>query len=291
MIIGACSAAPLLRTMDRNAEREPARALSFESTGREHRLVEVFVTLADTLVRGYDIVGLADDVTSACVELLDASEAGLMLADSAGRLRVMASSSEHSRMLELLDIQTGEGPCVECYRSGQAVRVDDLDAEADRWPAFSGEASRVGFAAVYALPMRLRDETIGALNLFHREPLGLTRPNLRLAQGLADVATIGILQQRAVHRSVALADQLQTALNTRTIIEQAKGVLAEREGTDVATAFDLLRGHARRTCRKLSDVAAEVVVGELRTAEMTVANLPRRRPTADPEVNSAFGVR
>jgi len=239
-----------------------------EPTGREHRLAAVFVTLADTLVGSFDVVGLFDDLANACVELLGVTAAGLMLVDPAGRLRVMASSSERSRLLELLEIQNDEGPCLDCYRGGQSVLAPNLATENIRWPNFSVEAARVGFGAVYALPMRLRDETIGALNLFHRESGALTDARLQLAQALADVATIGILQQRAVQRGADLADQLQTALNSRLIIEQAKGVLAERERLDMAAAFDLLRRYARGRGRKLSEVAAAVVSGELSSAEL-----------------------
>ena len=252
--------------------------MAHEPTSREHELAGVFVTLADTLVRGFDLVGLFDDLASACVELLDVTAAGLMLVDPAGRLRVMASSSERSRLLELLEIQNDEGPCLDCFRGGQPVLVADLAVEDGRWPTFSEEATRVGFGAVYALPMRLRDETIGALNLFHRKPEALTEAGLRLAQAFADVATIGILQQRAIQRGADLADQLQTALNSRLIIEQAKGVLAEREQTDMGAAFEMLRRYARRSGRKLSEVAAEVVSGELTSAELKSDAAKRRAP-------------
>lgn len=239
-----------------------------EPTSREHQLAAVFVDLADSLVSGFDIVGLFDDLAGACVELLGVTAAGLMLVDPAGRLRVMASSSERSRLLELLEIQNDEGPCLDCYRGGQPVVVADLARDDGRWPHFSPEAARVGFGSVYALPMRLREETIGALNLFHREPSALTAAGIRLAQGLADVATIGILQERAVQRSADLADQLQAALNSRLIIEQAKGVLAERERVSMSTAFEMLRRYARRTGRRLSEVAAALVSGELSSAEL-----------------------
>ena len=246
-----------------------------ESTIREQRLADVFVGLADTLVGGFDLVGLFDDLAAACVDLLEVSAAGLMLADASGQLRVMASSSERSRLLELLEIQNDAGPCLDCYRHGRAVLVTDLAADPERWPRFSGEAIRVGFGSVYALPMRLREETIGALNLFHQQPNGVSDANLRLAQALADVATIGILQQRAVQQSSDLAEQLQTALNSRLIIEQAKGVLAEREQTDMSEAFELLRGYARRKRVKLSGVAAAVVGGDLDAAELREATRPR----------------
>lgn len=239
-----------------------------EPTSREHRLTDVFVELADSLVSGFDLVGLFDDLAGACVELLGVSAAGLMLVDPAGRLRVMASSSERSRLLELLEIQNNEGPCLDCYRDGQPVVGADLARDDGRWPLFSPEAARAGFGSVYALPMRLREETIGALNLFHRQPSALTAAGVRLAQGLADVATIGILQQRAIQRSADLADQLQAALNSRLIIEQAKGVLSERERIGMSAAFEMLRRYARRTGRHLSEVAAAVVAGELTSAEL-----------------------
>jgi GAF domain-containing protein len=243
-----------------------------EPTMREHRLADVFVTLADTLVTGFDVVGFFDDLASACVELLDVTAAGLMLVDSAGRLRVMASSSERSRMLELLEIQNNEGPCLDCWRDGQPVLVGDVVADKDRWPRFSAAARGVGFGSVYALPMRLRHETIGALNLFHRKPAALTDAAIRLAQAFADIATIGILQQRAIQQGTELADQLQTALNSRLIIEQAKGVLAEREQLDMPASFELVRRYARRTGRKLSEVAAAVVSGELTSPDLRSAD-------------------
>ena len=246
-----------------------------ETTSREHKLADVFVALADSLVGGFDVVGLFDDLASACVDLLEVSAAGLMLADPAGQLRVMASSSERSRVLELLEIQNDSGPCLDCYRHGRPVLVTDIARDAERWPRFSHEAIRVGFGSVYALPMRLREETIGAINLFHQQPDGVSEANLRLAQALADVATIGILQQRAVQQSSDLAEQLQIALNSRLIIEQAKGVLAEREQTDMSEAFEMLRTYARRKRVKLSGVAAAVVGGELRAADLRDSARPR----------------
>ena len=166
-------------------------------TSRENRLAEVFVALADTLVTDFDIADLFHDLAGACVELLEVTAAGLMLVDAGGRLRVMSSSSERSRLLELMEIQNDEGPCLDCHREGAPVLVADLAAQRARWPGFAEEAIRVGFGAVYALPMRLRSDTIGALNLFHRDPDTITDATLRIGQALADVATIAILQQRA----------------------------------------------------------------------------------------------
>ena len=242
---------------------------------REHRLAEAFVTLADTLVTDFDVADLFHDLAGACVELLEVTAAGLMLVDVSGRLRVMSSSSERSRLLELMEIQNDEGPCLDCHREGAPVLVADLTAERARWPSFADEAIRVGFRAVYALPMRLRADTVGALNLFHRDPDTITEATLRIGQALADVATIAILQQRAVQARDELSQQLQTALNSRVIIEQAKGVLAERLHIDMSTAFNQLRGHARGTHQQLAEVARAVVTGELSTDRLQEASLNR----------------
>jgi transcriptional regulator with GAF, ATPase, and Fis domain len=254
--------------------------MSESPRSREHRLAETFVTLTDTLVTDFDVADLFHDLAGACVELLEVTAAGLMLVDVSGRLRVMASSSERSRLLELMEIQNDEGPCLDCHREGVPVLVADLSAQRARWPGFADEAIRVGFRAVYALPMRLRSDTIGALNLFHRDPDTITETTLRIGQALADVATIAILQQRAVHAREELSQQLQTALNSRVIIEQAKGVLAERQQTDMSTAFDLLRGHARSTNQQLSEVARAVVAGKLGTDQLAASHRPNTRPTA-----------
>jgi len=237
-------------------------------TNREHRLAQVFVTLADTLVTDFDVADLFHDLASACVDLLEVTAAGLMLVDVNGKLRVMASSSERSRLLELMEIQNDEGPCLDCHRDGAPVLAADLAVDRARWPSFADEAIRVGFGAVYALPMRLRQNTIGALNLFHRHPETITDGTLRLAQALADVATIAILQQRAVQGSADLSQQLQTALNSRVIIEQAKGVLAGQRRIDMPTAFNVLRAYARRTNQRLSDVARAVATGELEVDQL-----------------------
>jgi transcriptional regulator with GAF, ATPase, and Fis domain len=254
--------------------------MSESAQSRERRLAEAFVTLADTLVTDFDIADLFHDLAGACVELLEVTAAGLMLVDASGRLRVMSSSSERSRLLELMEIQNDEGPCLDCHREGAPVLVADLAAQRARWPSFADEAMRVGFAAVYALPMRLRSDTIGALNLFHRDRDTITEATLRIGQALADVATIAILQQRAARAREDLSQQLQTALNSRVIIEQAKGVLAERQHADMPSAFNLLRGHARSTQQQLSEVARAVVAGELSIDQLTASDRPDTPPTA-----------
>jgi transcriptional regulator with GAF, ATPase, and Fis domain len=236
--------------------------VSTQHSDRELRMADAFVSLADTLVRGFDIATVLVGLAETCVDLLGVTAAGLMLVDPHGRLRVMASSSERSRLVELMEIQNEEGPCLDAYRSSAAIVVRDLDVDGSRWPTFTPEALRVGFHGVYALPMRLREQTIGALNLFHQERDAVSPNALRIGQGLADVATIAILQQREMQHGNELNEQLQAALNSRIVIEQAKGVLAERERVDMDAAFELLRRNARSTSRPLSQVARLVIDGE-----------------------------
>jgi GAF domain-containing protein len=225
----------------------------------EGRLSRTFVGLADTLVRDFDVVDVLNELVTSCMELLNASAAGLVLADPGGALRVMASSSEQTRLLELFELQNDEGPCLECYRTGVMVREEEIAGLAHRWPVFAPEALALGFGIAYALPLRLRDETIGALNLFASPEAPLREADLEIAQALADVATIALLHDRALRRSTELAAQLQTALNSRVAIEQAKGVIAERRQIDMDDAFIRLRAYARSHNLRLSDAANEIV--------------------------------
>jgi GAF domain-containing protein len=233
------------------------------TVGRQGDLSETFVALADTLVDDYDIVDLLDRLVSAAVRLFDVTAGGLLLDDQRGSLALMASSDESSRLLEIFQLETNQGPCLDCVRTATPVTSDDLGVDSSRWPAFAPEAVAAGFRAVTAVPLRLRRETIGGLNLFSERPGALSPDDLRVAQALADVATIGILQQRSIHRTTVLAEQLQQALNSRIAIEQAKGVLAERHGIDMATAFERLRGHARNHNMRLGEVASAAVRGEI----------------------------
>jgi GAF domain-containing protein len=226
----------------------------------EIQLADVFVEMADTLVDEFDVIDFLHVLTERCVQLLGISAAGLLLTDGQGTLQVVAASSERTRLLELFQLQADQGPCVDCFRTGQPVSVVDLPS-AGRWPRFTVAAGEVGFAAVHALPMRLRTEVIGALNLFHTNPGALDEGKLRVGQALADVATIGLLQQRAIRRRDILTEQLQTALNSRVLIEQAKGVLAERLQLDMDEAFTLLRNRARSHNRRLSELAQAIVDG------------------------------
>lgn len=228
---------------------------------RYERLANAFVGLADTLVADYDVIELAQQLIDSTMSLLPITAAGILLGDLNGELHVFASSSEQTRLLELMQVEANVGPCLEAYRTGRPVLVGDLDVAAARWPAFVERAAEYGFRAVTALPLRLRTERVGALNLFRNEVGPMEPADVAVAQALADVATIGILHQRILSRSEEVNQQLQTALNTRLIIEQAKGVLAERGTIDMDQAFNLLRGHARRTNRRLADLARAVVDG------------------------------
>ena len=240
----------------------------------ETPLADVFVEMADTLVDDFDVIEFLHVLTERCVELLGVSAAGLLLTDQRDTLQVVAASSERTRLLELFQLQTDQGPCLDCFHTGQPVSVADLTLTAARWPRFTAAAAEVGFAAVHALPMRLRSEVIGALNLFDVQPGALDEGKLRIGQALADVATIGLLQQRAIHRRDILAEQLQTALNSRVLIEQAKGVLAERLRVDVGEAFALLRDGARSRNRRLSELSQAIVDGSEQFAPGPAVNRP-----------------
>jgi transcriptional regulator with GAF, ATPase, and Fis domain len=227
----------------------------------DRQLAEAFVELADTLVDDFDVVDFLHQVTVRCARVLGVSAAGVLLTDQRGTLQVVAASTEQTRLLELLQLQTDQGPCPECFHTGQPIAVADLTTATSRWPRFAAQAREIGFASVHALPMRLRTDVIGALNLFGTEPGTLDTDTIRLGQALADVATIGLLQARAIQQRDTLAEQLQTALNSRVIIEQAKGVIAERRQLDMDQSFTLLRSTARTSNRRLSDLARAVVDG------------------------------
>ena len=224
-------------------------------------LSDTFVDLADTMVADFDIIDFLHMLTDRSVALLAASAAGVVLADPRGELRLAAASSEEAGLLELFQLQNDQGPCLECFRTGQPVTASDLTGPAQRWPRFAEAAARSGFASVEALPMRLRDQVIGALNLFRAEPEPLEAADLRIGQALADVATIGLLHERNVRRRETVAEQLQAALNSRVIIEQAKGKLAERLSIDMDRAFTMLRDYARASNQRLTDVARDFVTG------------------------------
>jgi transcriptional regulator with GAF, ATPase, and Fis domain len=230
---------------------------------REQRIAEVFVELADTLVEEFDVVDLLQTLTERCVELVDTDAAGLMLDDQRGNLQLVAHTHESARLLELFELQKREGPCLDCFATGQVIANIDLVTAAERWPVFAQAARKVGFGTSHALPLRLRGRVIGAMNLFTTGRRSLSNEHLAVAQGLADIATIGLLHERAIRDQVELSEQLQTALQSRILIEQAKGVLSAQAGIGVDSAFALMRTHARRTGQPLTTVAGAVVAGRL----------------------------
>jgi GAF domain-containing protein len=242
---------------------------------REALLARTFVEAADTLVQDFDVVEFLTSLTTRCVEIFDATEAGIMLADRFGGLRVAASSSRTMSHLELFELQHDEGPCVECYREARFVASADLDEDLTRWPRFAPEAMRVGMRAAWALPMRLRDTTIGSLNLLRNRTGVLSDDDRSAGQALADVATIALIQQRAAEDAQLLNEQLQTALGSRIVIEQAKGVLAEHAGLTMDLAFDRLRQYARSHNRRLSDIARDVAGGDASLVESIVRQSQR----------------
>jgi hypothetical protein len=249
---------------------------------REEWLAATLVGLADTLVDEFDMVEFLSLLTQRCVELFGAVEAGVMLADPAGNLRFMASSSERAKVLELFELQNEEGPCLDCFRTGEQVVNQRLGNGPGRWPRFSAEAVEAGFVSAHALPLRVRGQVIGAINLFHAEAHDLDRTDILLGQAMADIATIGILQERIINQAEVLTGQLQRALDSRIILEQAKGVLAERAGVDLDEAFAVLRRYARDHNRRLTEVAAAFLAGDLATADLRAIDDQRARPVAAP---------
>src|SRR5712664_921290 len=240
-------------------------------------LSATFVELTDTMVADFDVIDFLHVLTDRSVQLLDVSAAGLLLADPRGELRVVAASSQAARLLELFQLQNDQGPCLDCFRTGRPVAAADMAAAAPRWPRFAPAARQAGFGAVQALPMRLREQVIGALNLFLASPGALAPADIRVGQALADVATISLLHERGMRHSDILNEQLQAALNSRVIIEQAKGKLAERLGVDMDQAFTVLRDHARTSNRRLSDLAQAFIDGRetLTPLNASSTRLPR----------------
>jgi GAF domain-containing protein len=244
-----------------------------------HLLSQTFVELTDTMVADFDVIDFLHVLTSRSAELLGVSAAGLLLADPRGELRVLAASSEAARLLELFQLQSDQGPCLDCFRSGQPVAAADLSAD-PRWPRFAAAAGQAGFCAVQALPMRLRDQVIGALNLFRATAGAFDAEVVQVGQALADVATIGLLNERSVRRTDTLNEQLQAALNSRVIIEQAKGKLAERLGIDMNQAFTILRDQARNRNQRLSDLARAFVEGTQAVTGPSTSSARQRYPAA-----------
>jgi len=226
---------------------------------RESQLSAAFVKLADTLVADFDVIDLLHWLVEACTTILDTQAGGLMLADPAGELQLVASTSEDAQLVEIFQLDAGEGPCLDCFRNGSAITVGDIERSAWQWPEFSVEAVKHGFHSVHATPLRLRGQVIGTMNLFSVHAGELSPADVAVAQALADVATIGILQERSIRSAALVSEQLQRALDSRVLIEQAKGVLAATRGLSMNEAFASLRDYARANNLSLREVADGVI--------------------------------
>ena len=222
-----------------------------------------FLEIVDPLVGEFDVIDVLTSLASRCVELLDVAAAGILL----------AASTEQVQLLELFQLQSDEGPCLDCYRTGLVVASERLDAESP-WPVFAAESLRVGFPSVCAVPLRLHDVVLGCLNLFMRDPVPLGALDVALARALADVASIAIVQDQATREAAVREGQLQHALSSRIVIEQAKGMLAEFAGVDMDHAFARLRSFARNRNRRLTEVAAELVAGSIAVAQVSPGRVP-----------------
>jgi GAF domain-containing protein len=231
-------------------------------------LVRSLVELADTLVDTYDIVDVLSLLSDRCVHALGVTAAGVMLAPPGGPLQVIASSSDTMHTLELFQLQADEGPCLEAYRTGEQVVNLDLAGAGGRWPSFAPRAIAAGFGSAHSFPLRLRRRRVGALNLLHGERGGLDEADIAAAQALADIATIAIVQHEVVIDAQTLNGQLSAALNSRVVIEQAKGKISQATGTDMDHAFRQLRGHARDHNLRLADLAARIVDGRTSPASL-----------------------
>ncbi len=243
----------------------------------EH-LAELFVEVADTLVAEFDVIEYLAMVTGHAAAISQADAAGLLLADPEGRLQFMAASLESAKLLELFQVQNDEGPCHDCFRDGVAVVHTDLGDATVRWPLFAPRAVEAGFHSVHAYPLRHRGKVIGALNLFSSMAGHTSAVEERVIQALADVATIGVLQERAIHHGEILTEQLQVALNSRIAIEQAKGALAQLHAMDVDAAFEMLRGYCRRGHHRLVQVAHDVLMDPLSHPQLTTPRTDSHLP-------------
>jgi GAF domain-containing protein len=234
-------------------------------TGFDTRVLGTLTALADTLVDDYDVVDLLQTLVDACHDVLEITAAGILLADDIGELELVASTSEANRLVEVMQLAAEAGPCIACYRAGTPVSVPSIREDAwDEWAPFRREALAQGFGSVLALPLRLRERTIGTLNLMSTDEGELPEAIRVAARAFADVATIGILHERSLRESEVLAQQLQLALTSRVRIEQAKGVVSFTAGVPVDAAFELIRAYARRNSMPLSVVAARIVEREIR---------------------------
>lgn len=235
---------------------------------RDYKLFAALVELADTAAAGYDVVDLATDLVTTCVDLLGVDDAGIMLDDQRGSLQVLASTSEETHLLELLELSDNQGPCLAAFRTGEMVSLIDMRPRTKLWPAFTAEALRQGIRTTYAMPIRLRSRAIGALNLFQRSPAALDAVSLQIAHVLSNMTAIGIINHWTMRQQEVLNEQLKAALQSRIIVEQAKGIIAERSNVDMPQAFNILRATARSSRQPISQVAQAIV-------ENREASIPR----------------
>lgn len=226
---------------------------------RERQLVETFVTLTDTLVTDYDVVDLLQSLVDNTTELFDASAAGIMLANHRQELEVIASTSERSNFIGLMQLEAGEGPCVEASMTGQTVSVESPTEMQRRWPRFAAASEQQGYVSVHSVPLRLRNATLGSMNLFREVPGALNAEDAVALRALTDVATISILQHRTTEHADLVQTQLQHALDSRVLIEQAKGFLSNTHQVDMDTAFTMLRSYARSHRTRIADTARDVI--------------------------------
>jgi hypothetical protein len=243
--------------------------MGFQEVGlgqeRERKVINAFVHLSNELVDEYDIIDTLTTLTTSCADLLDVASAGLLLADESGVLHLVASSSERTRDLELFQLQREQGPCLDCYHGGKIVVSAGLPDMKQQWPMFSQAAELLGFESVHALPMRLREHALGAIGLFSEGVGHLNAADLALAQALVHVACVAIVNDKNASDRATINTQLQHALNSRVVLEQAKGVIAASGNLEMDVAFAVLRRYARDHGRRLSDVAEQVVGRRLRT--------------------------
>ena len=223
------------------------------------RLSDLFVEVADTLVDDFDLIDFLHHVATSAAEITSSTAVGLMLDDQEGNLRFMAASSEDARLLELFQLQNAEGPCLDAHRTGEEVADIVIEESVERWPVFAPRAAALGLHSAHCFPLRLRDQVIGAMNTFRADARAMSQEERRVARALADLATIGLMQERALRRAEELTEQLQFALNSRIVIEQAKGVVARTLDVGVDQAFGMLRAYARQHRLRLTDVARDVV--------------------------------
>jgi transcriptional regulator with GAF, ATPase, and Fis domain len=229
----------------------------------QDQVLETFVHLADTLVADYDVIEFLNYLIERCIMLSDIDEAGVMLTDPHGHLHAVAASTERVQLLELFELQNHDGPCLDAFRTGNPVTAADLHEHLEQWPTYAAEAISNGFNSSHSVPMRLRNETIGAINLLRLHIGALTEADQKLVNALADIATIGVLQERRTSEATTTADGLQHALNSRVRIEQAKGVLAERWKITIDQAYDRLRRYARHHQLGVTVVAEQIVRAEI----------------------------